>query len=148
MKLERCGYSISTDPARLDRELIWEYLRTSYWAEGIPRDVMDRSIDGSLCFGLYAPSGEQAGFARAVTDGATFAWIGDLFVLDPHRGQGLGVWLTEVVLGHAQMQGLRKVVLATADAHGLYQRFGFERVQGRGRLMELSADLGSLYGEE
>ena len=147
MELERDDYSISTDPARLDRELIWEYLHTSYWAEGIPRDVMDRSIDGSLCFGLYAPSGEQAGFARAVTDGATFAWIGDLFVLDPHRGHGLGVWLTEAVLAHPRMQGLRKVILATADAHGLYERFGFERVQSTGRLMERSADLGSLYGE-
>jgi GNAT superfamily N-acetyltransferase len=119
------GYEISTDPARLDLDLIHGYLREAYWSPGVPRDVVKRSIARSLCFGLYAPDGAQAGFARVVTDGATFAWIADVFVLDPHRGRGLGVWLMETVLAHPDLQGLRRIVLATKDAHELYERFGF-----------------------
>jgi GNAT superfamily N-acetyltransferase len=119
------GYEISTDPARLDLDVIHGYLREAYWSPGVPRDVVERSIARSLCFGLYAPDGAQAGFARVVTDGATFAWIADVFVLDPHRGRGLGVWLMETVLAHPDLQGLRRIVLATKDAHELYERFGF-----------------------
>ena len=119
------GYEISTDPARLDLDVIHGYLREAYWSPGVPRDVVERSIARSLCFGLYAPDGAQAGFARAVTDGATFAWIADVFVLEPHRGRGLGVWLMETVLAHPDLQGLRRIVLATKDAHELYERFGF-----------------------
>jgi GNAT superfamily N-acetyltransferase len=137
MEAERDGYVISTDRARLDRERIWEFLRTSYWATGVPRSVVEGAIEGSLCFGLYAPDGSQAGFARAVTDRATFAWIADLFVLPEHRGRGLGVWLTETLLAHPDLQGLRRVTLATADAHGLYQRFGFVPADPE-RLMDLS----------
>ncbi len=96
----RDGYEISTDADRLDVEAIWGFLRTAYWSEGVERDVVVRSIEGSIPFGLYAPGGEQAGFARAVTDSATFAWIADVFVLEPHRGRGLGVWLVETVLAH------------------------------------------------
>ena len=118
------GYEISTDPARLDLDVIHGYLREAYWSPGVPRDVVERSIARSLCFGLYAPDA-QAGFARVVTDGATFAWIADVFVLDPHRGRGLGVWLMETVLAHPDLQGLRRIVLATKDAHELYERFGF-----------------------
>jgi GNAT superfamily N-acetyltransferase len=141
----RDGYVISTDPARLDRDAIWHFLRTSYWSPGVPREVVDRSIEGSLVFGLYAPGGEQAGFARAVTDAATFAWLADVFVLDGHRGRGLGVWLVEAVLAHPDLQGLRRILLATADAHGLYRRFGFERPDAD-RLMALDADFEQLYG--
>ena len=119
------GYEISTDPARLDLDVIHGYLREAYWSPGVPRDVVERSIARSLCFGLYAPDGAQAGFARVVTDVATFAWIADVFVLDPHRGRGLGVWLMETVLAHPDLQGLRRIVLATKDAHELYERFGF-----------------------
>jgi len=135
---ERDGYVISTDRERLDREEIWIFLRGSYWARGIPREVSDRAIERSLCFGLYAPDGSQAGFARVVTDAATFAWIGDLFVLESHRGRGLGIWLVETLLAHPEMQGLRKIVLATADAHGLYRRFGFKPADAE-RLMEVSS---------
>jgi GNAT superfamily N-acetyltransferase len=128
----RDGYEISTDPARLDRDAIWRFLRTAYWSPGVEPDVVERSIDGSVPFGLYAAGGEQAGFARAVTDSATFAWIADVFVLAPHRGRGLGVWLVETVLGHPEVRDVRRVMLGTADAHGLYERFGFRPpVEGR-----------------
>ena len=119
------GYEISNDRERLDVDAIWSFLHSAYWSPGVPRDVVERSIARSLCFGLYAPDGAQAGFARVVTDGATFAWIADVFVLDPHRGRGLGVWLMETVLAHPDLQGLRRIVLATKDAHELYERFGF-----------------------
>ena len=131
---ERDGYEISTDPARLDREAIHAFLRTAYWSEGIAREVVDRSIEGSIPFGLYAPGGPQAGFARAVTDGATFAWIADVFVLEAHRGRGLGVWLVETVLAHPEVRDVRRAMLGTADAHGLYERFGF-RPPVEGRMM-------------
>jgi len=129
MEARRDGYVISTDRARLDREAIWRFLRTSYWAADVPRDVIERSIEHSLAFGLYAPEGAQAGFARVVTDRARFAWLADVFVLPAHRGRGLGVWLVESVLAHRELAGL-SFVLATADAHGLYERFGFAPVDG------------------
>ena len=119
------GYTISTDPARVDREAVWTFLRTSYWSPGIALDVVSRGIDNSIVFSLLSPGGEQAGFARAVTDRARFAWLADVFVLEPHRGRGLGVWLVQTVLAHPDLAGLR-VMLATADAHTLYTRFGFE----------------------
>ena len=128
----RDGYEISTDPDRLDREAIHAFLETAYWSPGIPFEAVDRSIDGSLPFGLYAPDGAQAGFARAITDGATFAWLADVFVLAPHRGRGLGVWLVEAVLAHPEVRDVRRAMLGTADAHGLYERFGFRSpVEGR-----------------
>jgi GNAT superfamily N-acetyltransferase len=133
----RGDYEISTEPARLDVEAIHRYLSDeSYWARGIPRDAVERSIAGSIAFGLYR-AGELAGFARVVTDRATFAYLGDVFVLPAHRGQGLGVWLVETVLSHPDLQGLRGFMLATEDAHALYERFGFrtlpkpERWMGR-----------------
>ena len=119
------GYEISTDPARLDLDVIHGFLRTAYWSAGVPRAVVERSVAHSLNFGLYAPDGGQAGFARAVTDRAVFAYLGDVFVLPEHRGRGLGVWLVQTVLEHPDLQGLRRISLATGDAHGLYARFGF-----------------------
>ena len=119
------GYEISTDPARLDVAYVHAFLTESYWAAGIPRETVERSIAGSLSFGLYAPDATQAGFARVVSDRATFAWLADVFVGDAHRGRGLGVWLVETVLAHPELQGLRRWALATADAHALYARFGF-----------------------
>jgi GNAT superfamily N-acetyltransferase len=127
MERHRDGYVISDDPARLDLDAIWGFLRTAYWSPGVPREVVERSLAGSRPFGLYAPGGEQAGFARAVTDGATFAWIADVFVLEHHRGRGLGRWLVETVLATPPFDRLRVVLLATADAQGLYERFGFVR---------------------
>jgi len=129
------GYEISTDPARLDLDVIHGFLRGAYWSPGVPRDVVERSFGNSLCFGLYAPGGAQAGFARAVTDRATFAWVADVFVLREHRGRGLGVWLMETLLAHPDLQGLRRILLATADAHGLYERFGFAPLVGPQRFL-------------
>jgi GNAT superfamily N-acetyltransferase len=124
MEHRRDGYLISTDPDRLDRAAIWRFLQTSYWSPGIAREVVERAIEHSPVFGLYAPDGAQAGFARAVTDHARFAWLADVFVLEAHRGRGLGVWLVETIVAHPELARMR-IVLATADAHGLYERFGF-----------------------
>jgi GNAT superfamily N-acetyltransferase len=119
----RGEHTISTDPAKLDLDAIYGYLSgESYWAQGRPLDVMSRAVEHSLCFGLYAGD-EQVGLARVVTDYATFAWLCDVFVLEPHRGQGLGKWLIESVVTHPDLQGLL-FLLATRDAHGLYQRYG------------------------
>jgi GNAT superfamily N-acetyltransferase len=138
------GYEVSDDRRRLDVDLIWKYLRTAYWSENVPRYVVARAIEGSLCLGLYAPDGAQAGFARAVTDSATFAWIADVFVLEPHGGNGLGVWMIEQLLAHPRMQGLRAITLNTLDAHSLYERFGFKRVGERGMVRAVSP--AELYG--
>jgi GNAT superfamily N-acetyltransferase len=119
------GYVVTTDPARLDLDVIHGFLRTAYWSTGIPRETVARAVENSIAFGLYGPDGAQCGFARVVSDRATFAYLGDVFVLSDHRGRGLGVWLVECVLGHPELQGLRKWHLATADAHALYRRFGF-----------------------
>jgi len=119
------GYVVSTDPSRLDLDVVYGFLRGAYWSPGVPRDVVERSIENSLPFGLYTAAAEQVGFARVVSDRAVFAYLGDVFVLPAHRGLGLGVWLMESVLEHPDLQRLRRFSLATMDAHGLYARFGF-----------------------
>jgi GNAT superfamily N-acetyltransferase len=118
-------YVVSTDPARLDVDRIHQFLYTAYWSTGIPREVVERSIANSVPFGLYAPSREQVGFARVVTDRATYAYLGDVYVETAHRGRGLGKFLVSCVLDHPDLQGLRRWALATADAHTLYARHGF-----------------------
>ena len=127
---QRDGYTISTDKTRLDIGLIHDFLsEDSYWAQDRPYDVAERSIDHSLCFGVYAGT-EQVGFARVVTDYATFAWLCDVFVVEPHRGQGLGKWLVETVVAHPDLDGIRLFILATRDAHELYRRHaGFEPLE-------------------
>ena len=133
---ERDGYVISTDRSRLNIDLIHDFLsKTSYWAIDRARDVVERSIDNSLSFGVYKGN-DQVGFARVVTDYATFAWIADVFVLPEHRGQGLSKWLMDVMLSHSQLQGFRRWVLATKDAHGLYERYGFIPLHRPERWME------------
>ena len=132
----RGDYSISTDRARLDIDLIHKYLSNeSYWATGRLREVVERSIENSLAFGIYNED-KQVGFARIVTDYATFAWVADVFVLSEHRGRGLSKWLMEVIIAHPQLQGFRRWVLSTKDAHGLYERFGFIRLHRPERWME------------
>ena len=131
----RGPYTVVTDAARFDLDVIHGYLVRSYWAEGIPREVVARSVAGSLCFGLL--EGEaQIGFARVITDRATFAYLADVFVLEPHRGQGLGVWLVECVMEHPELQGLRRWSLVTRDAHALYRRTGFTALAAADRWME------------
>ena len=140
--MTHAAYEISTDPARLDRALIHRFLRDdSYWARGIPRDVVDRAIDNSLCFGLYH-DGAQVGFARVVTDRAAIAYLADVFVLEGHRGRGLGKGLIEAVLAHPDLQGLRRFFLGTADAHELYERYGFRPLADPGRMMEIARPYG------
>jgi GNAT superfamily N-acetyltransferase len=134
MQWRHDGYLISTDRSGLDVDAIWQFLRTSYWATGVAREVVEQSIENSLPFGMYAPDGAQAGFARVVTDRVRFAWLADVFVLDAHRGRGLGVWLVQTVVGHPDVEPVR-ILLGTNDAHGLYERFGFRRIDG-GRMME------------
>jgi GNAT superfamily N-acetyltransferase len=121
---ERDGFLVSSDPARLDIDAIHAFLTSSYWASGIPRVVVERAIAGSICFGLFRGQ-RQIGFARVITDRATFAYLADVYVLEEHRGRGLATWLIETVIAHPDLQGLRRFVLVTRDAHGLYEKFGF-----------------------
>jgi GNAT superfamily N-acetyltransferase len=131
----RGEYSISTDTARLDIDVIHRFLREdSYWAAGVDREIVERSIENSICFGLYDES-RQVGFARVVTDRAAFAYLADVFVLPDHRGRGLGKWLVETVLSHPDLQNLRRFFLGTADAHSLYERHGFRPIDPA-RMME------------
>jgi GNAT superfamily N-acetyltransferase len=120
------GYSVSDDPERIDRAWVGTWLaEQSYWATGRPRQVQERAMDHSLCFGVYAPDDSQVGFCRYVTDRATFAWLCDVFVDEAHRGSGLGVFLVEISLTHPDLAGVRRHVLVTNTAQGLYSRFGY-----------------------
>jgi GNAT superfamily N-acetyltransferase len=136
VEAERGEYQISTDPARLDLKAVHAFLSAAYWSPCIPLDVIARAVRGSLCFGLYH-LGSQVGFARVVTDGATFAYLCDVFVLEKHQGQGLGKWLMETVMAHPALQGLRRFVLVTRDAHPLYEQFGFRPLARPERFMEI-----------
>lgn len=130
-------YRLSADPARLQPEVIHAWLsRESYWAAGIPRETVARALAGSLCAGVYAEDGAQVAFARVITDRATFGWLADVFVLPAHRGAGLGKELVAYLLAHPDLQGLRRLMLATEDAQGLYARFGFTGLEKPERFME------------
>jgi GNAT superfamily N-acetyltransferase len=133
---QRDNYRISTDPARLDVDAIHAYLSRSYWAEQIPREIVERSLRGSLCFGLFDEQA-QVGFARVITDRATFAYLCDVYVLEQHRQRGLSKWLMEIVSAHPDLQGLRRFTLVTRDAHGLYAQFGFTPIAAPERFMEI-----------
>lgn len=123
--IEKDGYLISTDQGRLDIRLIHQFLSVeSYWAKNIPIEVVERSIINSICFGMYGECG-QIGFARLVTDKATFAYLADVFILPEHRGKGLSKWLIATIHAHPDVQGLRRWMLGTRDAHGLYAQFGW-----------------------
>ncbi|SRR6266567_1879240 len=136
VEYRRGKFTVSTDRGRLDLDVIHGYLKDCYWARGIPRDVLVRSIKNSLCFGLHT-RGMQIGFARVISDFATFAYLGDVFVLDSFRGQGLGKWLMECILRDPRLQGLRRWSLVTRDAHGLYSQFGFRPLAAAERWMEI-----------
>jgi GNAT superfamily N-acetyltransferase len=132
----RGEYLITTDPERIDIEVVHGYLhRDSYWAKNIPLEIVERSIENSLCFSILKGD-EQVGFARVTTDRATIAYLGDVFVLSEHRGRGLSKWLMECVIAHPELQGLRRWLLATADAHGLYVQSGFTPIKSPERWME------------
>ncbi len=136
---QRGNYEISTDPARVDLDLTHRFLsEEAYWSPGVPRGVVERAIANSIPFGIYKVAGEgsgQAGFARVVSDMATFAWVCDVFVLSEHRGQGLGKWLMECMAAHPDLQGLRRWLLATRDAHGLYAQYGYHELDDPTKFM-------------
>ena len=129
------GYEIDTDKSRLDLDLIHQFLAGSYWSEGIPKEIVLKSIRESDCFGIYK-SGKQVGFARVISDHATFAYLADVFVIPAERGHGLGKWLMATIMKSGQYQNLRRWLLATKDAHELYRQFGFTETPP-GRIMEI-----------
>ena len=136
MTESRGDFRLSTDPGLLDLDLIPVFLAESYWAKGIPRETVLRSIENSLCFAVYKGAAQVA-FGRVISDFATYAYIGDIFVLESFRGQGLSKWMMEAITSHPKLQGLRRWTLLTRDAHGLYAQFGFTPVQKPDRYMEL-----------
>jgi GNAT superfamily N-acetyltransferase len=136
----RDGFTISTDPSRLDLALIHRTLSTeSYWAEGRSRALSDRAFAGSLPFGIYAADGAQVGWARVITDRATFAYLSDVWVLASHRGRGLSKFLVGTILAHPDLQNLRRWTLFTNDAQGLYEQFGFTGIKEPHKAMERRA---------
>ncbi len=139
----RDGFIISTDKSKLDIDIIYGFLSaSSYWAAERPRDVVERSIANSLTFGVYRGEyAEQVGFARVVTDYATFGWLADVFILSEYRGMKLGEWLIETVVSHPDLYNIRRLVLATRDAHGLYSKFGFAPLPTPDRYMVKNSEL-------
>ncbi len=131
----RGEFEISTDPGKIDIGMVHHFLTNSYWAKGIRLETVRRSIEHSLCFGVYS-SNRQVGFARVITDYATYAYLADVFILQEHRGQGLSTWLMECMMAHTELQGLRRWALITRDAHDLYRKFGFEEIRSPQRWME------------
>jgi GNAT superfamily N-acetyltransferase len=127
-------FTISDEPERLQLEVIVEYLARAYWSNQRPRAVIEKSLKHSLCFGVYENQ-TQIGFARVVSDHATFAYLADVFILESHQGHGLGKWLVQTILEHPELQGLRRWILATRDAHGLYAQFGFTSLENPDRYM-------------
>lgn len=134
MDLQRSSFTISTDKTKLNLPFIHQFLAQSYWAENIPVEIVQRSIEGSLCFGVY--DGEhQIGFARVITDKATFGYLADVFIDEKYRGRGLSKWLMETIMAAPDLQGFRNWQLATRDAHGLYAKFGFKPLDNPVRIM-------------
>jgi GNAT superfamily N-acetyltransferase len=129
---------ISTDKSMLDINIIYQFLSGSYWAKGRPREIVSKSIENSLCFGVYIER-KQIGFARVVTDYATFAWIADVFILEEYRGKGYSKKLLQTILGFPGLQDMKRWILATKDAHKLYRKFGFQPLDRPERFMEISS---------
>jgi GNAT superfamily N-acetyltransferase len=129
-------FTISTDKSKLDIPYIHSFLTTSYWAEGIPVETVQKSVEWSMCFGLYM-NDRQIGFARMITDRATFGYLADVFIEEAYRGQGLSKWLMEIIIDHPDLQGFRRLMLATRDAHGLYRKYGFSDLSFPERWMHI-----------
>lgn len=130
------SYVISTDKSRLDLPMLHGFLTVSYWSSGIPLDTVQKAIENSLCFGAYDEEGQQVGFSRVVTDKASFAYLADVFVLPAYRGKGISKLLMEAYSNHPDLQGIRRHMLATRDAHELYKKFGFTPVPNPEILMQ------------
>jgi GNAT superfamily N-acetyltransferase len=135
-ELQHAGYLISDDPARIDVEAVHAYLSRSYWAQGIPRDIVARAVANSLCLGIYDSEGKQVGLVRVISDYTTFAYLCDVYVLEPHRRRGLSKAAMDLLMTHPSLQRLRRMQLVTQDAHGLYARYGFNVVAQPERHME------------
>lgn len=131
-------YTISTDKGKIDVDYVHSVLSRTYWAEDIPKSFVERSIEGSMCFSVYENQ-RQVGFARVITDKATFGYLADVFIDEAYRGRGLSKWLMEVIFSHPELQNLRRFMLGTRDAHGLYRQFGFTELAVPGRFMERAA---------
>ena len=144
MLVTKDEYEIDDDPGRVDLDVVQGFLSGSYWAEGVPRGVVERSVANSLNLGLYH-AGTQVGLTRAVTDRATFAWVADVFVLPEHRGRGLAHWMVETLLAHPDLVGLRRWILATSDAHQVYADCGFTPLAAPERFMEIRRSSRELY---
>ena len=136
MTIIKDHFTISTENEKFDINSIHSFLTRSYWAEGISKEVIKRSIEGSLCFGVFT-NNKQIGFARMITDKATFAYLADVFIIEEYRGLGLSKWLMEVIMSHPELRGLRRMMLATKDAHGLYKKFGFTPLNNADRWMQI-----------
>ncbi len=134
------GVTVSTDPRLLDLDAIHEFLTHSYWSPGVPKEIVEKAIENSLCFGLHGREG-QIGFARVVTDYARYAYLCDLFILKPYRGRGYGKWLVKCVVECSLLKGVRVIALATKDAQGLYSQFGFEELEDPQGQMNLRFDM-------
>jgi GNAT superfamily N-acetyltransferase len=131
------NYKFTTDKAELDIDAIHAYLNRSYWATGMPIALLEKAIQHSLCFGVLTSNGDQIGFARVISDRATFAYLSDVYILEEHRGKGLSKQLIAEIMKHPELQGLRRINLATQDAHTLYQKFGFTALAHPERMMEI-----------
>ena len=135
------NYMISTDKSKIDIDYVHGFLTQSYWSPGVPFQIVKKAMEGSLCFGVYdneiqiLPAGRQVGYARMITDKATFGWLADVFIDEGYRGRGLGKWLVEMILAHPDLQGLRRILLATKDAHKLYEQCGFSPINNPERFM-------------
>jgi N-acetylglutamate synthase-like GNAT family acetyltransferase len=135
------NYVISTDKSKIDIDYVHGVLSQSYWSPGVPVRVVKKAMKGSLCFGIYEndkkalPATRQVGYARMITDKATFGWMADVFIDEGYRGRGLGKWLVEMILAHPDLQGLRRILLATKDAHKLYEQCGFSPINNPERFM-------------
>ena len=136
MDFAKDRFNISTEKERMDIDLIHSFLTRSYWAEGISKEIIRRSIEGALCFGVFE-NDKHVGFARMITDRATFAYLADVFIIEEYRGLGLSKLLMEVIMSHPDLQGLRRMMLATRDAHELYKKFGFTPLNNVDRWMHI-----------
>jgi GNAT superfamily N-acetyltransferase len=146
MEIEENGFVFSDDKRLLDVAAVHDYLSNhSYWAKGIHLEIVQRSVDNSLCFGIYKDL-KQVGFARWITDKAVFGWLADVYVLEAYRGQGLSKKLMSLMLFHPDLQGLRRYMLGTLDAHGLYEQFGFKTIENPERLMGIL--IANAYGKQ
>ncbi|CAE6895963.1 Acetyltransferase (GNAT) domain [Vibrio sp. B1FLJ16] len=131
------GFRITTSLHEMDLNVIYQFISNSYWAQGIPKELLEKALRNSLCFAVFDESNQQVGFARVVTDRATFAYLADVFIVEEYRGKGVSKWLISEVVSHSELQGLRRMMLATRDAHGLYEQFGFGPIEPVENFMQI-----------